>query len=152
MKQWLRMQGGWWLAWLLAAGAGEHFWFVPRNRLIVGLIDRYFPAATDLLEVGCGTGTLAIAAQRRQPGVRVSAVDADSAVLAIAARKARHAGADMAFDLGRSSALPYADGHFDRVLSSLFFHHLAWGDKLLTAHQMHRVRREGNRQPFGRCL
>ena len=96
-----------------------------------------------VLDVGCGTGTLAIAAQRRQPGVRVSAVDADSAVLAIAARKARHAGADMAFDLGRSSALPYADGHFDRVLSSLFFHHLAWGDKLLTAHQMHRVLRPG---------
>jgi ubiquinone/menaquinone biosynthesis C-methylase UbiE len=60
-------------------------------------------------DVGCGTGTLAIAVQRRQPGVRVSALDADPVVLAVAARKARHAGAAIAFDLGRSSALPYAD-------------------------------------------
>lgn len=94
-----------------------------------------------VLDVGCGTGTLAIAAQRRQPGVRVSALDADPAVLAIAARKARHAGADIAFDLGRSPALPYADERFDRVVSSLFFHHLSWGDKLLTAREMHRVLR-----------
>ena len=85
-----------------------------------------------VLDVGCGTGTLAIAAQRRQPGVRVLALDADPAALAIAARKARQAGADIAFDLGRSSALPYADERFDRVLSSLFIHHLSWGDKLLT--------------------
>lgn len=94
-----------------------------------------------VLDVGCGTGTLAIEAQRRQPGVRVTALDADPAVLAIAARKARHAGTDIAFDLGRSSALPYADERFDRVLSSLFFHHLSWGDKLLTAREMHRVLR-----------
>jgi 2-polyprenyl-3-methyl-5-hydroxy-6-metoxy-1,4-benzoquinol methylase len=94
-----------------------------------------------VLDVGCGTGTLAIAAQCRQQGVRVSALDADPAVLAIAARKARHAGADIAFDLGRSSALPYADERFDRVVSSLFFHHLSWGDKLLTAREMHRVLR-----------
>lgn len=94
-----------------------------------------------VLDVGCGTGTLAIAAQRLQPGVQLSALDADPVVLAIAADKARRAGADIAFDLGRSSARPYADERFDRVLSSLFFHHLSWGDKLLTARQMHRVLR-----------
>ena len=45
--------------------------------------------AHQVLDVGCGTGTLAIAAQRRQPGARMSGLDADPAVLAIAARKAR---------------------------------------------------------------
>lgn len=95
----------------------------------------------NVLDVGCGTGTLAIAAQRRGRSVRVAGLDADPAVLAIAARKAGDAGADIAFDLGRSSSLPYADERFDRVLSSLFFHHLSWGDKLLTAREMHRVLR-----------
>ena len=90
-------------------------------------------AGDEVLDVGCGTGTLAIEARRRQPGARVSALDADPAVLAIATSKARRAGAGMAFDLGRSSQLPYADHRFDRVLSSLFLHHLSWGDKLLTA-------------------
>ncbi|MCR5882229.1 class I SAM-dependent methyltransferase [Rhizobacter sp. J219] len=94
-----------------------------------------------VLDVGCGTGTLAIGAQQRQSGVRVSALDADPTVLAIAVRKAHRAGADIAFDQGRSSALPYADEQFDRVLSSLFFHHLSWGDKLLTAREIHRVLR-----------
>ncbi len=94
-----------------------------------------------VLDVGCGTGTLAIAAQRRKQGVCVAGLDADPTVLAIATRKAREAGVDIAFDLGRSSALPYSDERFDRVLSSLFFHHLSWGDKLLTARQMHRVLR-----------
>lgn len=94
-----------------------------------------------VLDVGCGTGTLAIAAQRRWPGVHVAGLDADPAVLAIARRKARDAGADITFDLGRSTRLPYPDERFDRVLTSLFFHHLSWGDKLLTAREMHRVLR-----------
>lgn len=35
-----------------------HFWFEPRNRLLVGLADRYFPKATRYLEIGCGTGAV----------------------------------------------------------------------------------------------
>jgi SAM-dependent methyltransferase len=34
----------------------DHFWFVPRNRLIAGLINKFFPQASRFLEVGCGTG------------------------------------------------------------------------------------------------
>ena len=41
-----------------------------------------------VLDVGCGTGTLVIAAQRLQPGEQVWALDADPAVLAIAALEA----------------------------------------------------------------
>jgi SAM-dependent methyltransferase len=52
---------------LLARVERDHFWFVPRNRLIATLIARYFPEATRMLEVGCGTGTVlsAIAGIRR---------------------------------------------------------------------------------------
>lgn len=44
-----------------------HFWFVARNEIIVGLVDRYFPGARSFLEVGCGTGFVlrAIAKSRR---------------------------------------------------------------------------------------
>ena len=48
--------------------AAEHgnFWFEPRNRLIIGLLDKYFPAARSFMEVGCGTGFVlsAVAAAR----------------------------------------------------------------------------------------
>jgi SAM-dependent methyltransferase len=52
-------------AMLYTVEAGN-FWFEPRNRLIVGLLDKYFPAARSLMEVGCGTGFVlsAIAASR----------------------------------------------------------------------------------------
>ena len=44
----------------------DHFWFVARNALIVGLTRRFFPQARDYLEVGCGNGAVlsAIAASR----------------------------------------------------------------------------------------
>jgi SAM-dependent methyltransferase len=36
----------------------EYFWFVARNELIVGLIDKYFPDARSFLEIGCGNGAV----------------------------------------------------------------------------------------------
>jgi SAM-dependent methyltransferase len=44
-----------------------HFWFEPRNRLLVGLAERYFPSARRFLEIGCGTGFVlaAFAGSRR---------------------------------------------------------------------------------------
>lgn len=51
----------------LARNEVGHFWFGPRNRLLLGLADKYFPEATSYLEVGCGTGFVlsAFASARR---------------------------------------------------------------------------------------
>jgi SAM-dependent methyltransferase len=44
----------------------EHFWFVARNELIVGLANKFFPDARRFLEIGCGNGAVlrAMAAAR----------------------------------------------------------------------------------------
>jgi SAM-dependent methyltransferase len=44
----------------------EHFWFVARNELIVGLANNFFPDARRFLEIGCGNGAVlrAMAAAR----------------------------------------------------------------------------------------
>lgn len=44
----------------------EHFWFVARNELIVGLANKFFPQARRFLEIGCGNGAVlrAVAASR----------------------------------------------------------------------------------------
>lgn len=44
-----------------------HFWFIARNELIVGLVNKYFPEARRFMEVGCGTGFVlrAIAQSRK---------------------------------------------------------------------------------------
>lgn len=40
----------------LAEYEEKNFWFVARNRLIVWLVQKYFPNARSFLEIGCGTG------------------------------------------------------------------------------------------------
>lgn len=42
----------------LAAIEPSSFWFRERNRVIAWAMQRYFPAAQSLLEVGCGTGSV----------------------------------------------------------------------------------------------
>jgi len=96
-----------------------------------------------MLDVGCGTGTLAVLAQQRHPGVEVHAVDGDEEVLSIARKKAARAGAAVRFERAMAWELPYPDGTFDRVVSSLVFHHLTADDKRRAAQEILRVLRPG---------
>ena len=70
-----------------------------------------------VLDIGCGTGTLAVAAARQASGVSVTGLDADPAILRKARARAAEARLDITFDEGWSNALPYDDASFDVVLS-----------------------------------
>ena len=96
-----------------------------------------------VLDLACGTGTLSISIKRRFPEQAVFAIDGDPTILSIAKRKARKSGVALHFDEGLSQNLPYPDGHFDRLLSSLFFHHLSWDDKQRTVAEILRVLKPG---------
>lgn len=96
-----------------------------------------------VLDLGCGTGTLALAAKRREPRAEVTGLDADSAVLARARLKAEEEGLAVRFDEGLADRLPYPDAAFDKVLSTLFFHHLDRSTKERTAREIVRVLRPG---------
>jgi ubiquinone/menaquinone biosynthesis C-methylase UbiE len=96
-----------------------------------------------VLDLGCGTATLSLLIKRRQPDAEVVGIDPDPAVLAIARAKAAGAGEAIALDEGSATALPYPDGSFDRVLSSLVFHHLTRADKFQAAREVARVLRPG---------
>jgi ubiquinone/menaquinone biosynthesis C-methylase UbiE len=103
----------------------------------------------EVLDVGCGTGTLAVEAARAAPGVRVTGLDADGTILARARKRAAAAGVEIGFDEGTSTALPYPDESFDVVLSTLFFHHLPDDAKRTTATELVRVLRPGARLVVG---
>ncbi|WP_395295353.1 class I SAM-dependent methyltransferase [Kitasatospora hibisci] len=95
-----------------------------------------------LLEIGCGTGNLAVLAKRSRPGVEVVGSDPDPLALARAQRKAR--GLDgIHFERGYAQALHYPDGSFDRVLSALMLHHLDRDTKTAAAAEALRVLRPG---------
>jgi len=101
-----------------------------------------------VLDVGCGTGTLAIAAKRRVGSTgKVYGIDASPEMTARASKKARKAGLDIVFKNDVIEALSFPDAQFDAVLSTLMFHHLP-----------RKLREEGTREirrvlkPGGRAL
>jgi ubiquinone/menaquinone biosynthesis C-methylase UbiE len=104
--------------------------FAPRHRV---------------LDVGCGTGSLAILIKELHPTVDVVALDPDPKALDRARRKANRAGLSIRFDRGFASALGYADQTFDRVVSSMMFHHLPNDDRLPALQEFKRVLKPGGR-------
>lgn len=102
-----------------------------------------FQTGQHVLDLACGTGTLAVWVKQLFPEISVTGIDGDTNILSIASRKAKEANVTIQFDHGFSFNLPYPDACFDRVVSSLFFHHLSWHDKQRTAKELHRVMRPG---------
>lgn len=96
-----------------------------------------------VLDLGCGTGTLAIELKRTEPGAEVAGLDADPEMLERARAKAEDAGVELGLDEGYSTELPYRERSFDLVLSTLFFHHLDPEPKRRTIEEIARVLRPG---------
>ena len=96
-----------------------------------------------VLDLGCGTGTLAMMAKQAQPSAEVSGLDADSDMLKVANYKKNQAKLNVKFDVGFTNDLPYPDASFDRVLSSIMIHHLKTPDKEKTAREVYRVLKPG---------
>jgi ubiquinone/menaquinone biosynthesis C-methylase UbiE len=96
-----------------------------------------------VLDLGCGTGTLAIMAKLAQPSAHVTGLDADPDMLKVAKYKSAQMKAQVKFDVGFTEKLPYPDESFDRVLSSIMIHHLKTPDKIQTAREVYRVLKPG---------
>ena len=115
--------------------AAGHDWFLPLYDPLTRLlgVDSARRALLEqaalrpgysVLDVGCGTGTLAVMIRRLHPDVEVVGLDPDPRALARAKRKAERAGVAVRFDQGFADAVGYPDRRFDRVFSSMMFHHL----------------------------
>jgi ubiquinone/menaquinone biosynthesis C-methylase UbiE len=78
-----------------------------------------------VLEVGCGTGDVALAASKRLGASgAVYGIDPSAEMIAVARAKAERAVLAADFQIGAIESLPFPDSSFDVVLSSLMMHHL----------------------------
>ena len=98
-----------------------------------------------ILDLGCGTGTLAIAIAQSAPAAVMAGIDADDSMLARAQAKQVRCGTSIQWHRGFAQSLPFEAGAFDAVVSSLFFHHLRRPDKRAALAEVARVIRPGGR-------
>lgn len=107
-----------------------------------------------VLDLGCGTGTLMEALAHQASEAILTGVDADPAILRLALARIQAAHVPAQLVQGMSHTLPFADAHFDVAVSTLFFHHLYPSAKRGTVQELKRVLRPGGRvvvADFGRA-
>jgi ubiquinone/menaquinone biosynthesis C-methylase UbiE len=79
-----------------------------------------------VLEVGCGTGTLTLAAKRQAgPSGRVFGIDVIPGMIELSQRKAAQANVDVTFQLGSIDDIPFSANQFDVVMCSFMIFHMS---------------------------
>ncbi|WP_198371331.1 class I SAM-dependent methyltransferase [Roseomonas rosulenta] len=110
------------------------------RRLAEPFLDFAAPGAqARVLDLGCGTGSLAQALVARAPGIRVVGVDPSGAYVSHARRKLRDP--RIAFEVADARDLPFPDADFDAVLALLVLPFVP--DTAAALAQMRRVARPG---------
>lgn len=100
-------------------------WTMPEKQFKQDLIkEAGIETEYHVLDFGCGTATLSMMTKSKHPSAFVTGVDVDAEVLAIAQHKLRGFPHPIRLDQYDGMKLPYPDETFDRVISSLVFHHL----------------------------
>jgi ubiquinone/menaquinone biosynthesis C-methylase UbiE len=78
------------------------------------------------LEVGCGTGTLTLAAKRQAgPSGKVFGIDIIPGMIELSRRKAVQAQVDITFQLGSIDDIPFSANQFDVVMCSFMIFHMS---------------------------
>lgn len=122
---------------------------LPEGALKTEVIARIPETAGRVLDLGMGTGTLAVRLKQERPQLGVVGIDVDPKILAQAREKVRRSGVEVEIAEGGVDGLPFADGEFDAVVSTLVFHHLTTPLKQRALAEVHRVLRPGGRLVIG---
>lgn len=110
------------------------------------LVELAAPAPGEkVLDVGCGTGTLALALESSVGTGEVHGIDASPEMIEVAKEKAAKTGSDIDFRVALVEEIPFPDATFDLVTSSLMLHHLPDDLKRTGLGEIRRVLKPGGR-------
>jgi len=100
----------------------------------------------NIFDVGCGTGAVTLPAKLRVgKNGGAAGIDPSAEMIAVARRKANRAGLEIDFRIGVIESLPFPDGTFDAVTSSLMMHHLPEHLRVKGLTEIFRVLKPGGR-------
>ncbi len=116
--------------------------FEPVHRTVLDLAAAEVSRPSAILDVGCGTGRLLRAAEDRFPGASLDGVDAAIEMVKQAEWELPE-GSRINFQAGTAEQLPFPDGQFDLVFSTMTFHH--WADQRKGIAEVRRVLKPGGR-------
>ncbi|MGB6681652.1 MAG: corrinoid protein-associated methyltransferase CpaM [Candidatus Bathyarchaeia archaeon] len=115
--------------------------FGQSRRIQQEIVEEYICEGNQVLEIGCGTGTLAISCAKK--GASVVALDISSQMLAIAARKVREHDLIDKIRLEKMGAIElenaFDDNTFDRIVSTLVFSELYTNEQKYVLSQAYRI-------------
>jgi ubiquinone/menaquinone biosynthesis C-methylase UbiE len=97
-----------------------------------------------VLEIGCGTGSLTIAAREQVgPSGTSDGIDIAPEMVAVASRKAARKRVDVSFTVGSIADIPFPDNSFNEVLCSFMIFHMPEDVRRKGFIEIYRVLRSG---------
>jgi len=88
--------------------------------------DTFYPAGSQVLEVGCGTGAQTITLARNSPDAHITSIDLSESSVAVAKKRIERAGfTNVSFQQGDIFKLPFEPGTFDHIFVCFVLEHLA---------------------------
>jgi ubiquinone/menaquinone biosynthesis C-methylase UbiE len=114
----------------------------PIQQTVLEFAVEQAPHPKAILDIGCGTGRLLRAAAARFPGATLDGVDAAEGMIKQAAATLPP-GLQIRFQQAPAESLPFPDGSFDLIFSTMTFHH--WADQQKSMLEVRRVLAPGGR-------
>jgi ubiquinone/menaquinone biosynthesis C-methylase UbiE len=134
----------------LFEGRSSRVYDVMARRVLRGMYRRFaadaaatVPRDGAVLDIGTGPGVLLVELAKRRPDLTLTGVDLSADMVAAAVRNLGSFGERATARVGDATDLPFPDGSFDLVVSSLSLHH--WDDPEAAAPELVRVLRPGGR-------
>jgi ubiquinone/menaquinone biosynthesis C-methylase UbiE len=119
---------------------------IPEKRIKEDLIELMNIREEDnILDFGCGTGTLLILAKQKHPKALFEGIDIDPKVLAIAKSKIERLMLDISLIEYDGGKLPQNDNSINKAMTSLMMHHLSTDKKLIAMREIFRVLTTGGK-------